>query len=176
MFSFRRKKVEPCEFLVNFTRKVVSKEEAEKRDSLYKSLSGLPIRELLKEVPPPSVRIPEEAGWRRRWCEVIDLREMPTKAKHLNIELEPSERKITVSGKFYTRKTRRDEVVTHAIHKWSKIIAVPDDVYLKTMSSKLEHSPDKLIFTADRAVPRYTPCERIPIKVLSPKEKWAQTK
>ena len=176
MFNFRRKKVEPCELLVNFTRKVVSTEETEKRDSLYKSLSGLPVRELLKEVPPPTVRVPEGSGWRQRWCEVIDLGEMPTKRKHLNIELDPSDRKITISGKSYTTKTHRDGVLSHAIHKWSKIITVPDDVYLKTMSCKLEHSPAKLIFKADRAVPRHNPCERIPIKVISSKEKWAQTK
>jgi hypothetical protein len=83
-----------------------------------------------------------------KWCSCLNLSSIPTKAEELHVKVDEKSRTLTVSGKSETESNRRDGVKIFSTHVWTKDIRIPEDVELKTITSKLHEN--KLTFVAER--------------------------
>jgi len=99
-----------------------------------------------------------------KWCSCLNLSSIPTKAEELHVKVDEKSRTLTVSGKSETESNRRDGVKIFSTHVWTKDIRIPEDVELKTITSKLHEK--KLTFVAERVHKEEDKQHEIPIEIV----------
>merc|ERR1712127_273239 len=99
-----------------------------------------------------------------KWWSCLNLSSIPTKAEELHVKVDEKNRTLTVSGKSETESTRRDGVKIFSTHVWTKDIRIPDDVELKTITSKLHD--DQLTFVAECVQKGEDKTREIPIEIV----------
>ena len=99
-----------------------------------------------------------------KWCSCLNLSSIPTKAEELHVKVDEKSRTLTVSGKSETESNRRDGVKIFSTHVWTKDIRIPEDVELKTITSKLHEN--ELTFVAERVQKEEDKQHEIPIEIV----------
>jgi hypothetical protein len=99
-----------------------------------------------------------------KWCSCLNLSSIPTKAEELHVKVDEKSRILTVSGKSETESNRRDGVKIFSTHVWTKDIRIPEDVELKTITSKLHEN--ELTFVAERVQKEEDKQHEIPIEIV----------
>ena len=97
------------------------------------------------------------------WNSCLDLSSIPTKAEELDVKVDKENCTLTVSGRSETQSTR-DGMTIFSTHVWTKDIRNPDDVELKTITSKLQD--DKLTFVAECVQKGEDKTREIPIEIV----------